>query len=85
MRDRTVCTVFDALLRKPEVTSAAFTKGIKRTITEQAVEVFGIYSLMAGKEFTFPVTEKFIVFGYLLVHNEKLYIKYAVRAIIIRL
>ena len=84
MRDRTACTILDTLLRVTKVTSAAFTKSIKRTVTEQAVEMFGVYSFMAGKEFTFPVTEKFIVFGFLLVHNEKLYINSAVRAIILR-
>ena len=72
MRDRTTRTVLDTLLRVAKITSAAFTKSVKRAVTEQTVEMFGIYSPVTGKKFTFPVAEKFIMFGLILVHDEKL-------------
>lgn len=72
MRDRTTRTVLYTLLRVAKVTSAAFTESVKRAITEQTIEMFGIYSPVTGKKFAFPVAEKFIMFSLLLIHNEKL-------------
>jgi hypothetical protein len=62
MGNQAVGAVFDALLRVSEIPPAAFPKGIQRAVTEQAIKLFRIRPCVAGKKFTFPVAEKFVMF-----------------------
>ena len=72
MRNCAGCTVFDPLLSIPKIPTAPFTECIKRAVTKQTIKMFRIDTLVTGKEFAFPVAEKFIVFGFFLVHHERL-------------
>ena len=54
-------TVFDTILRIPEVTSAAISKGIQRAEAEQAVESIWVHMLMAGEVFTGLVLKKSVI------------------------
>ena len=61
MRYEAIGAVLDALVCISKISPAALTECIQRTVTEQAVEMFRIRAGMAGKKFTFPVAEKFIM------------------------
>ena len=69
MRNSTVRTILDPLLRVPKISSAPFAESIKRTIAEQAVEMFRINAFVTGEKLAFPVAEIFVVFTFFVVHN----------------
>ena len=59
--------VLDSIFRIGKTSAAAVAQRIQRAIAEQAVEVFFLYTLMAGKIFTVPVLEKFVVLHHSLL------------------
>ncbi len=61
MGNQTVRTVLDALVSIAEVPAAALTQRVKRAVAEQTVEAVRVRTRMAGKIFTFPVAEKFVM------------------------
>ena len=57
----TVAAVFDSTVRIGKTSAAVIAQSIQGAVAKQAVEVFFLYTLMAGKVFTVPILEKFIV------------------------
>ena len=71
MGDHAIAAVLDAVFRIGEIPAALVAKRIKRTIAEQAIEILRIVRLMAGKIFTFLITEVGIMlpFPIRFLHN----------------
>ena len=53
--------ILNAVGQIPKPAAALVTQRIKGAIAEQAIEGFGIRSLMAGKILAFPILEKFVI------------------------
>ena len=72
MGQNAIRAVLNPLLRITEVTAAFLSQGIKRTITEQTVEILCIVYLMAGIIGTAFVTEilRVVLFHFNLSLNE---------------
>jgi hypothetical protein len=58
MRNQTLAAVLNAFLGIRKMTSAAFTQGVKWTITEEAIEVLGMRGGMTRKVFAIHMAEK---------------------------
>ena len=61
MRAQTTGTILDPVFRIGKAASATVTQRIQRTIAEQAAKGVPVCAFVAGKIFTLPILEKFIM------------------------
>lgn len=61
MGDAAAAAILDALIIIGKCAAAILSQGIKRTITEKAIEILSFHALMTGEIFAFGILEKGIM------------------------